>query len=246
MADLKVSIITVCLNSEKTIERTVRSVLKQTYDNIEYLVIDGKSSDRTVEIVESYQEKFRERGFEFKLISEKDESMYEALNKGVRMASGELIGNINSDDWYEPCAVEEMVRFYEAQQYDLAWADLRILKSSGEMIKKAKIGRIWTTAGFCHPTMFSRKEILLKYPYACLQWDDDFDMVTRVHKDGKKICTLNKVLANYTFGGMSTKKSLANMCSRIKSRYQTYRRNGYSHIYWVYCFGVEAAKYILG
>ncbi len=246
MADLKVSIITVCLNSEKTIERTICSVLKQTYDHIEYLVIDGKSSDHTVEIVESYREKFRERGFEFRLISEKDGSMYEALNKGAKMATGELIGNINSDDWYEPCAVAEMVGLYKEKKYDLAWADLRILKPSGDMIKRAKVGKIWTTAGFCHPTMFSRKAILLEYPYACLQWDDDFDMVTRVHKDGKKICTLNKVLANYTFGGMSTEKGLSNMRRRIKSRYQTYRRNGYSPVYWVYCFGVEAAKYILG
>lgn len=245
-SDIKVTIITVAYNCADTIATAIESVLNQTYPNIEYLVIDGLSKDNTVQIAESYVQKFHEKGITMKVISEPDKGMYDALNKGVFLASGELIGNINADDWYEPNAVEEMVRLYEKERYDLAWADLRIIKPSGNMIKKARIGKLWTTAGFCHPTMFSKREVLLEIPYACEQMDDDFEMVLRAHKAGKKMITLNKVLANYRFGGMSTTKSIKDSAKRVKLKYATYKKHGYSPLYWFYCIAIEAAKYILG
>ena len=243
---MKVTILTVAYNCADTIATAIESVLNQTYHNIEYLVIDGLSKDNTVEIAKSYVPKFYEKGFTMKVISEKDQGMYDALNKGVRWASGELIGNINADDWYEPNAVEEMVRFYQKENYDLAWADLRIIKPTGNMIKRAHVGKLWTTTGFCHPTMFSRRDVLLEIPYACEQMDDDFEMVLRAHRAGKKIATLNKVLANYRFGGMSTRKSVKDSVKRVKMKYRTYRKLGYSRFYWFYCVAIEAAKYILG
>jgi len=179
-------------------------------------------------------------------ISEQDKGMYDALNKGIHMAHGELIGNINTDDWYELNAVSRMVNLYHKENYDLAWSDIRIIKPSGNMIKKAHIGKLWTTSGFCHPTMFSKRSILLEFPYACCQMDDDFDMVTRAYKAGKKICLLNEVLANYNFGGMSTEKSIKKSVSRIKMKYRTYRRNDYSRFYWFYCVLIETVKFIAG
>ena len=244
--NIKVTIITVAYNCEDTIATAMESVLNQTYSNIEYLVIDGFSKDNTVEIAKSYIGKFDKKGIILKVISEPDKGMYDALNKGVFLASGDLIGNINADDWYEPIAVEKMVELYAKENYDLAWSDLRIIKSSGNMIKKAYVGKIWTTAGFCHPTMFSKRETLLGFPYACDQMDDDFEMVTRVHKAGKKIVTLNEVLANYRFGGMSTTKSLKDFAKRVRMKYATYKKHGYSPLYWFYCVAMEMAKYILG
>lgn len=246
MKDIKVTIITVAYNCADTIASAIESVLNQTYQNIEYLVIDGMSKDQTVEIASSYIPKFFKKGMEMKVISEPDEGMYDALNKGVQKASGELIGNINADDWYEPNAVERMVEFYRKENYDLAWADLRIIKPSGDMIKKAHVGRLWTTAGFCHPTMFSKREVLLELPYACEQMDDDFEMVLRANKAGKKIVVLNEVLANYRFGGMSTQKSVKDSVKRMKMKYSTYKKHGYSPLYWFYCVAIETAKYILG
>lgn len=246
MSDIKVTIITVAYNCAETIATAIESVLNQTYHNIEYLVVDGLSRDNTVEIAKSYLPRFLEKGMEMKVVSEYDNGMYDALNKGVSMASGELIGNINADDWYEPIAVEKMVELYQKEKYDLAWADLRIIKQSGNMIKKAHVGKIWTTAGFCHPTMFSKRTVLLEIPYACEQMDDDFEMVLRANKAGKKIVTLNEILANYRFGGMSTKKSIKDSVKRVKMKYSTYRKHGYSPMYWFYCVAIEGAKYILG
>ena len=241
-----VTIITVVYNCETTISRTIESVLAQTYRDIEYIIIDGVSSDNTVSIANSYSERFEEYGIKYIVLSEKDSGMYDALNKGAHMAHGEIIGQINADDWYEPNAVEKMVALYEREQYDFAWADLRIIRESGNIIKKAHIGKPWTTAGFCHPTMFSRKDALEEFPYACRCMDDDFDMITRAYSANKKIVVLNEVLANYSFGGMSTKKSIKDFYERIKMKYSTYRRNGFSRWYLMYCIVIELAKYVLG
>lgn len=245
MNDLLVTIITVSYNSEKTIGRTIESVLNQTYSPIEYLIIDGKSSDRTVEVAQTYLKQVP-IGKELRIISEPDKGMYDALNKGVILAKGTLIGNINADDWYEPNAVEEMVNLYHKEKYDLAWASILIHKKSGNMVKRAKVSKIWTTAHFCHPSMFGTKECEMEFPYACKQMDDDFDMILRANKAGKKICTLNRTIAHYSFGGMSTKRSLKKMHERIWMKYRTYRRNGYSFLYWFYCVAVEGAKFTLG
>ena len=132
-----VSIITVCYNSEKTVAKAIESVLNQTYPEIEYIVVDGASRDNTVAIAESYAEQFRAKGYDYKVISEKDNGIYDAMNKGITMAKGELIGMINSDDWYEPIAVETAAKTYLETGYDLFYADLNLIRDDGSIIVKA-------------------------------------------------------------------------------------------------------------
>ena len=158
-----VSIISVSFNSELTIARTIESVLSQTYEDIEYIIVDGASNDRTVEIADSYRQQFQKQNIPYTIVSEPDKGMYDALNKGALLAKGELVGQVNTDDWYEPDAVETMVKLYEQEHYDAAWGSIRIIKKSGVMIKHAKIGKFWTTTHWCHPGMFSRRETLLHY-----------------------------------------------------------------------------------
>ena len=105
-----VSIITVCWNSEKYIRDTIESVLNQTYKNIQYIIIDGKSTDKTLSIIDEYKERFGDR---LTLVSEKDSGIYNAMNKGLALVKGELVGIINSDDYYELDAVEKMVEQYK-------------------------------------------------------------------------------------------------------------------------------------
>ena len=95
-----ISIITVSYNAQDTIARTIESVLKQTFENIEYIIIDGASSDDTVEIAQTYQAVFdNTEGRSLTIISEPDNGMYDALNKGAKLAHGEIVGQINADDW---------------------------------------------------------------------------------------------------------------------------------------------------
>jgi glycosyltransferase involved in cell wall biosynthesis len=244
-----VTIITVAYNSEKTLAKAMESVLNQSYDNIEYIVVDGTSKDKTVEVAKSFQQAFDERpGRSLTVISEPDKGMYDALNKGARMAHGELVGQINSDDWYEPDAVKTMVELYEKEHYDAAWGSICIRKKSGDMIKHAKIGKLWTTTHWCHPGMFSKRETLLQFPYALETMYDDFDYITAVHQAGKKIVTTDTVVSNFVFGegGQSTKKSLKEVRRRVNITYGIYRKHGMSRFYWWHRWMLELAKYVLG
>lgn len=116
-----VTVVTVAYNSEATIARTIEAVLHQTYQNIEYIIVDGASTDNTAQIAQSYLPEFDKPGRSLKIISEKDNGMYDALNKGIAAANGVIIGSINADDWYEPDAVKTMADLYQKEKYDAAW-----------------------------------------------------------------------------------------------------------------------------
>lgn len=241
-----VSIITVSYNSEKTIGRTIESVLNQTYDNIEYIIVDGNSKDDTVAIAESYRKQFDNKGITFTIISEPDKGMYDGLNKGAKLSRGELVGQINSDDWYEKNAVEIMSELYKKEHYDAAWGSITIVKRTGNIIKHARLGRLWTTTHWCHPAMFSRRELLLEHPYPMESMYDDFDFITAVHTSGGKIVTTDEIISNFSFGGMSTQKSLSEVRKRISITYSIYRKYGMSRLYWFHRVALEFAKYLMG
>lgn len=242
-----VSIITVCFNSEKTIRQTIESVLQQDYQNIEYLIIDGCSNDTTVSIAKEYEEKFAEKGYRYTIISEKDQGIYDAMNKGIGLTTGELIGLINSDDWYEPNAVSTAVNAFEEENYDMFYADINLIKSDGSVIvKHSKLDRFPTSRHWNHPTTFITKKVYSELGgYRNVGIHDDFDLVLRVRKAGKKVVVKNVVLANFRVGGTSNDKALKKCVQRCKDRYACYRNNGYSRLYWLECVAIEAAKYII-
>ena len=243
-----VTIISAALNCEQTIARTIESVLNQTYDNIEYILIDGVSSDRTLEVASAYQPLFDAReGRSMTVISEPDRGMYDALNKGAGMAHGELVGQINTDDWYEPDAVETMVRLYETQPFDVAWGSVHMCGKK-TWVKHARIGKLWSTAGWCHPGAFSRRETLLEFPYALENMADDFEYITAVHCAGKKLVAVDRVVANYSFGkgGMSTRKGFREMRKRVHNTYGVYRKYGMSRFFWWYRWCYELIKELAG
>ena len=242
-----VSVITVAYNSAATIPLTIEAVLRQTYPSIEYIIVDGASTDKTVEIAQSYQGKFAATGGKtLRIVSEPDKGMYDALNKGARLATGELVGQINADDWYNDDAVETMARHYQQDRYDVGWGSILIHKPSGDMIKRAHIGHWWSTTGFCHPAMFTKHEILLANPYACQNMYDDWDFITKMYVSGKKLRAYADVISNYNFGGMSTQKSWSQVKKRIAMKYDVYRKYGLSRWHFPECVAIESAKYLLG
>lgn len=242
-----VTVVTVAFNSEKTIEKTIKSVLGQTYPRIEYLIIDGMSSDKTVELCKGYEKQALERGYLYRIVSEKDKGIYDAMNKGIAMAKGEILGFINSDDWYEKDAVSLSVKTMLKKGCDITFGDIAIHKADGSrIIKKAALSRYETSRHWNHPTMFVKTSVYREFPFSQKGIHDDYGAYLAMKRAGKKVEVIHKVLADFSMGGASNKRSLKLSVKRIKDRYGCYRDNGYSRWYFIECIVMEAGKFILG
>lgn len=127
---MKITIITVCFNSEKTIEQTIKSVFEQTYKDIEYLIIDGGSRDLTLSILNKYKRA------NLRILSEPDNGIYDAMNKGIYYATGEIIGYLNSDDFYHnPFVIEKIAKAFNLKKVDCVFGDIvYVNKSNTDLI----------------------------------------------------------------------------------------------------------------
>jgi glycosyltransferase involved in cell wall biosynthesis len=160
---MKISLITVCYNSAQNLHSTIQSVLHQTYPDIEYILVDGHSQDTTVDIIRSCEPAFAGR---LKWLSEPDQGMYDAMNKGIRMATGEIVGILNSDDFYNyPDCIETIAKVFEDESIEACFADVRFVKSDHldktvRYYSSAKFNPKKFRFGFmpAHPTVFVRKK----------------------------------------------------------------------------------------
>ena len=243
----RVSVITISFNSEAVIKKTIESVLNQTFTDIEYLIIDGASKDKTVEIAESYKDAMKEKGIDYHIYSEPDKGIYDAMNKGIAKATGEFVGLINSGDWYEPNMIETAVKAYEEKPYDIFYANINLVKENGQIIvKRSKYDKFPTSRHWNHPTMVVRKEYYRKIgTYKCVGIHDDFEFLLRARKQNARITIKNEILANFMTGGASNQKSFKKCRKRCHDRYVAYRSNGYGIWSWFECVGIEIAKFIL-
>lgn len=230
MVSLKVTIITVCYNRVKTIREAIESVLAQDYPNIEYLIIDGHSSDGTMDVINEYLDRIA------KVISEPDHGMYEAINKGIRMATGDVIGLAHSDDMlYDSHVISDVVAQFEKTNADLCYGN-------GIFVNDRKVVRNWISGEFhrwkvkmgwlpLHPTCYFRKEVLLKgglydehYKIAA-----DTDLLVRyLYKYHLKISYLNRYIVRDRIGGLSTNTD--NWKLMWKEDIKVYRSHGFMPI----------------
>lgn len=206
---MKISIITPSFNSEKTIENTIKSVLNQTYKDIEYIIIDGGSKDNTLAIINKYKSRITE------VISEPDKGIYDAMNKGIKLATGEVVGILNSDDLYfDEYVVENVVKVFKENPIDCLWGNLVYFKNdSNKFIRIWKGGKykpgIFKTGWVPpHPTFFVKKEIYKKYGYFRLDFPiaADYELMLRFLEKYKiKGYYLPRFLVKMRVGGTSNK-----------------------------------------
>ncbi len=206
MKNIRVSIITPCFNSESTIERTIKSVLGQTYENLEYLIIDGGSTDRTLKLAGKYEPLF---GGRMRIISEPDDGIYDAMNKGIKNTSGELIGIINSDDYYEADAVENVVSAMSDQEYQILYGMMRIISGGIETKVTMPKHENLSEEMIAHPTCFVTKKVYTDFGMFDTKYrscaDHDFMLRMREHQEVTFV-PVYKILASFTEGiGMSSK-----------------------------------------
>lgn len=233
----KITIVTACYNSEKTIRDTFHSVLSQTYENIEHIIVDGGSTDGTMDIVKSYADIYGER---LRWISEKDKGIYDALNKGIAMATGEVVGLLHSDDFLGgKDTIKHIAERFGSQDCDGIYGDLVFVEA--ENIQKAK--RIWIAGkgryelGWIipHQTLYLKKEIYDKFGGYLTDMTNaaDNEFILRVCKDGKiNLSYIKEVLVVMKLGGASTKNISSNQ-KGFKEVQISYRLHGIKFPYLV-------------
>jgi glycosyltransferase involved in cell wall biosynthesis len=215
---MKVSIITVCYNSASTIEATIKSVIEQDYNDIEYIIIDGKSSDTTLQIIEKYHLKIS------KILSEKDDGIYYAINKGIALATGDIIGVLHADDFYtDKNVITKVVNGFGRSNSDTSYGDLQYVERENidKVTRNWKSG-VYSKALFMkgwmppHPTFFVKKECYNKYGVynTSLKSAADYEMMLRLlYKNNCSTFYIPEVLVKMRVGG----KSNITIVNRIKA-----------------------------
>lgn len=202
----KISITTVCFNSAATLAQTIESVLGQTYENIEYVIVDGGSNDGSMDIIRKYEPAFSGK---MRWISEPDSGIYDAINKAVKMSSGELIGNLNSDDWLQPDSVEMVVETYlKNPGYDVYYGLTSIVTPDGvEMeIRRINPDFMEPTGIFLHPSTYVSRKAHDKFGLfdTSYRLAADYEFFLRIKKQGARFKAVNHILTNYRQGGASS------------------------------------------
>lgn len=210
---LRVSVITVCYNAADTIESTITSVLNQNYNNIQYIIIDGNSTDDTMAIVNKYTNKIS------KIVSEFDKGLYDAINKGIALADGEVIGILNADDvFFDSSTIAKIITHFE---YDTniksVFGDIAFINSNKQIIRYYS-SKYWTTLSFRfgimppHPSFYCRRDLFTKYGNYRTDFKiaADFELLLRfilIKKVNYKY--INNIIVLMKPGGLSTKNFLS-------------------------------------
>ena len=245
MSGLKFSVITVTFNAERSLGRTIESVLQQRHAPFEYLIFDGLSTDGTVAAAESYRAAFEAKGIVYRIVSEKDSGIYDAMNKGLRAATGDLVAFLNAGDWYEPTALADVDAFYAEEPFDLTYGGLNYILPDGKIrVKKSRLdtfpvsSRHWN-----HPSMFLRGDLYRKFGFdERYRMYADFDLYLRLRRAGVKIRVIDKVITNFPADGVSTNVAWEKVLERAGEKYRSYRENGYGPIYFLEAYGWEIFK----
>lgn len=238
----KFSIITISYNSSKTISRTIESVLNQTFDDYEYIIVDGASKDCTIDIIKSYEERFKGK---LKWSSEPDGGIYPAMNKGIRKAEGDIIGIVNSDDWLEPDALETVFKYVEnTNEQDryrsvycgaikFHYSDSEQVFPVNRKIFEKNIKRM-SLKGVWHPGTYVPKSVYDKFGLFDERFKiiGDVDFVYRIYMGGIDFVLIPNVLTNMADGGASNSGNFY-----MNDRKYMLSKHGYSGVrYYILLF----------
>ncbi len=236
----KVSVITIVYNSSRFLEQAILSVLNQTYPNVEYIIIDGGSTDGSLNIIKKYASKLAY------WTSEKDKGISDAFNKGIAKATGEIIGILNADDWYEPDTVAAVVE--KMKEADIVYGSIQLWEEDKKLnIVTGDFRMLAMEMTLNHPTVFVRKSCYdeLGVFDTNLRCAMDYDLLLRLKVAGKRFAGIDKVLANMRWGGFSDKqwKLGCRETLQIKNKYLPERRLAHSLYYFKHVGSIRANKF---
>ena len=231
-----ITIITVVKNSELTIERCIQSVLNQNYDNFEYIIIDGRSKDKTREILDKYKTKVD------KVISENDNGIWDAMNKGLNMASGNIIGFLNADDYYFPNSLNIVNKYFQENSIDFLFGSVmkyKLMYGFKPSIIKWSFGFYTShSVGFFIKTDQHRRVGNYNPKYLSADLDFFYKMITKFNLKGKST-NKNEVLGKFEKGGYSSK---INYLDHLKDLNQIRIDNNQNILFVYFLFFIKILK----
>lgn len=225
---MRLSIITVTYNAEQTIGKTLQSLLEQTgysvFLDLDYIFIDGKSKDHTWQIFEFYRKKLSLKNINVIGVCEKDNGIYDAMNKGIRLAAGDWVYILNSGDIFYSNSVLQSIGPYLSTVHDVVYGTyFRSNKYYCEIVKNKDISFLKKTMFLCHQAVFIKRELSLKYQYdVTYQLAADYNTLLRLYLAGYSFKEASVCIINYNVDGMSAK----HMVSTYKEIFQIRKKNG--------------------
>lgn len=215
--ELEFTVVTVCRNASSTIRTAIESVLHQKYDNFEYIVVDGLSTDHTYDIVRSYEDSFRERGIPFVYVSEKDRGIFDAMNKGASMASGKWISYINADDRYHSEYTLQEVKRQICKDADVVYGDTVRVAGGIEKWGKGKPPEtIYRNMPFCHQSGFVKTELMKQRRFDLDYRVADYNFFLRSYMDGAKFQYIEVTVSDYSEEGYSNQNKYATYLGTVQ------------------------------
>lgn len=213
------SIITICYNAEATLEKTIQSVLAQTYPNVEYIVVDGASKDNTLAIINRYRPQLS------KVVSEPDKGLYDAMNKGIGLATGDYLCFLNAGDtFFSASTLQEMVDTLPAErQPDVIYGETALVDAEGHFVRMRRLQapEVLTWRSFrqgmlvCHQAFFARRELVPQYDLQ-YRFSADFDWCIRIMKQSHLLHNTHLTLVNYLDEGLTTRNQKASLKERFR------------------------------
>lgn len=221
-----VSIITVVYNGAKHLENTIKSVIALNYDNIEYIIIDGGSTDDTLDIIKGYAEHIDH------WISEKDRGIYDAMNKGVKIATGQWINFMNAGDTF---ASVDALSFFEdtALDADIIYGDAIILYPTFKtLLRTSPLVESWKRMPFCHQASFTKRNLINNSPFnLAYKLSSDFDFIYSAYLKQKRFNYIKQVICEFDF---TEGASIKNIFQSVKERKTIVLKNSFSIRKWTY------------
>lgn len=214
----KFSVITVCYNAEATIEDTIQSVISQTYHHVEYIIVDGASKDRTMDIVNRYREHIAI------VVSERDKGLYDAMNKGISLATGDYLCFLNAgDSFHEDDTLQQMVHSIHTPQLpDVLYGETELVDHEGHFLRMRRLSapEVLTWKSFrqgmlvCHQAFFPRRDLVMPYDLR-YRFSADFDWCIKIMKKSKVLHNTHLTLIDYLAEGMTTRNHKASLKERF-------------------------------
>lgn len=215
----KFSVITVCYNAEATLEDTIQSVISQTYHHLEYIIVDGASKDRTMDIVNRYRERISV------VVSEPDKGLYDAMNKGIRLATGDYLCFLNAgDSFHEDDTLQQMVHSIHGTRLpDVLYGETELVDHEGHFLRMRRLQApehlTWKSFRqgmlVCHQAFFARRDLVMPYDLR-YRFSADFDWCIKIMKQSKVLHNTHLTLIDYLSEGMTTRNHKASLKERFR------------------------------